>query len=65
LKKRNTIIPKECSYQCEKDCYDLLFCSECWEEIDIQSVKKGIKFETKKYVYEQVIKEIESSDLEQ
>lgn len=48
----------------KKDCYELLFCSKCWEEIERQSAKRGVKFETEKYVYEEIIKEIESPDLE-
>ena len=53
-------------YRVKKDCYDLLFCKDCWEEIERQHImkRKGVKFETEKYVYEQVIKEIESPDLE-
>ena len=51
----------------KKDCYDLLFCSKCWEEIESEHAKrrKGVKFSTEKYVYEKVLKEIESPDLEQ
>ena len=47
-------------YLVKKEYFDLLFCSQCWEEIESISKRKGIKFNTEKYVYEQVIKEIEN-----
>lgn len=58
-------IPKD-YYLVKKEYYELLFCKDCWEEIESEHAKrrKGVKFQTEKYVYEQIIKEIESSDLE-
>ena len=53
-------------YLVKKDCYELLFCKDCWEEIERQHMKrKGIKFDTEFYYYEEIIKGIESPDLEQ
>ena len=53
-------------YPVKKPCYELLFCKNCWEEIKSEHAKrKGVKFETEKYVYQEIIKELESLDLEQ
>lgn len=53
-------------YLLKKDFYELLFCKDCFEEIEKQHMKrKYIKFDTEFYCYEQIIKEIESPDLEQ
>ncbi len=54
-------------YLVKKDFYELLFCSNCWKEIEKQHMKrrKDIKFDTEYYCYEQIIKEIESPELEQ
>ena len=52
-------------YLVKKDCDELLFSSKCWEDIERRHMKrKGLKFQRMKYVYEQIIKEIESPDLE-
>ena len=38
-------------YPVKKPCYELLFCKNCWEEIKSEHAKrKGVKFETEKYV---------------
>ena len=43
-------------YLVKKDCYELLFCSKCWENIEVQSAKRDVKFKTEKYVYEEILK---------
>ena len=56
-------IPRD-YYLVKKDCYNLLFCKGCWENIESEHAKRGIKFNTEFYCYEKIIKEIESPDLE-
>jgi hypothetical protein len=51
-------------YLVKKDCYELLFCKDCFEEIEKQHMKRGIRFEVEFYCYEEIIKEIESPDLD-
>jgi hypothetical protein len=51
-------------YVVKKEYYDLFFCSKCWEEIKTQSAKRNVNFDTKYYCYEEIIKELESPDLE-
>ena len=55
-------------YLVKKDCYELLFCKDCFEEIERQHMKRKsvqVKFDTEYYCYEQIIKEFENPDLEQ
>ena len=57
-------------YLVKKDCFDLLFCKKCWENIESEHAKRrrrgGLKFETEYYCYEEIIREKElcSSDLQ-
>src|SRR5688500_3894621 len=52
-------------YLVKKDYYELLFCKDCWEEIERQHLKrKSVKFDTEYYCYEEIIKGIESPELE-
>lgn len=52
-------------YLVKKDCYELLFSSKCWENMEVQSAKRDVKCKTEKYVYEEIIKDLENPDLEQ
>ena len=52
-------------YLVKKDYYDLLFCSSCWENIEAQSAKRDVKFDTKYYCYKEIIRDIECPELEQ
>jgi hypothetical protein len=57
-------IPRD-YYLVKKDCYNLLFCKDCFEEIETQHMKRGIIFDTEYYCYEEIIKEYENPELEQ
>ena len=52
-------------YLVKKDCYNLLFCKVCWENIESEHAKRrDIKFDREFYCHKEIIEDLENPELE-